>query len=151
MRNSPVKVPILRLALLPVPPKFTGESPRTDEAQGQMNVDVLQTVFDLVLTPLPGVVQEVTVMDCEDGKTRLCFPILSAWIGDHAEHVALHGIGSKSYPKCEVLYKELGGNLLKMYETHDYILYREKPCGHEPAEEAGIAEYFPQWGVKIGK
>jgi len=40
-RNSPVKMPILLLALLPVPPKFTGESARADEAQWQMNADVL--------------------------------------------------------------------------------------------------------------
>jgi len=40
-RNSPVKMPLLLVALLPVPPKFTGESARTDEAQQQMNPDVL--------------------------------------------------------------------------------------------------------------
>jgi len=51
-RNSPVKMPILLLALLLVLPKFTSESARADEAQWQMNVDVLRTVFDLVLAPL---------------------------------------------------------------------------------------------------
>jgi len=89
-------------------------------------------------------------MDCADSKTRLCFPVLSAWIADHAEHAALHRIGSKSCPKCEVPCKELGGNPLKMYETRDYILYREKALRHELAEVAGIAEYFQQVGVEIG-
>jgi len=98
---------------------FTSESARADEAQRQMNADVVRTVFDLVLAPLQQVVQEGTVMDCADGITRRCFPILSAWIADHAEHAALHGIGSKSCPKCEVPCKELGGNPLKMYETRD--------------------------------
>jgi len=37
-----------------------------------------------------------------------------------------------------------------MYETRDYILYREKALRHEPAEVAGIAEYFQQVGVKRG-
>ena len=32
-RNSPVKMLILLLALLPVPPKFNGESARANEAQ----------------------------------------------------------------------------------------------------------------------
>jgi len=150
MRNSPVKMPILLLALLLVPPKLTGASARADEAQHQMNADVLRTVFDLVLAPLQQVVQEGTVMDCADGKTRLCFPILSVWIADHAEHTALHGIGSKSCPKCEVPCKNLGGNPLKMYETRDYIPYREKALRHEPAEVTSIAEYFQQVGVKIG-
>jgi len=37
-----------------------------------------------------------------------------------------------------------------MYETCDYMLYREKAFRHEPAEAAGIAEYFRWLGVKIG-
>jgi len=37
-----------------------------------------------------------------------------------------------------------------MYETHDYILYREKDLRYQPAEVAGIAQYFPQVAVKIG-
>jgi len=139
--NSPVKRPILLLALLPVPLKFTGESARADKAQRQMKADVLRTVLDLVLYPLEQVVQEGTVMDWAEGKTRLSFPILSAWITDNAEHAALHRIGSKSCLKCEVPCKELRGNPLKMYETRDYNLYREKALRNEPAEVAGIAEY----------
>jgi len=133
---------LLPVALLPVPPKFTVESAYADEAQRQMNADVLRTVFDLVLVPLQQVVQEGTVMNCADDKRGLCFRILSAWIADHAEHTALQGIGSKSCPKCEVPCKALGGNQLKMYEIHDYILYREKALRHEPAEVTRIAEYF---------
>ena len=91
---------ILLVALLLVPSKITGESGPADEAQQQKILDALRTVFDLVLAPLQQVVQEGTVMDCGDGKTHLCFPILAARIADHAEHAALHGIGSKSCPKC---------------------------------------------------
>jgi len=80
------------------------------------------------------------VMDCADSKTRLGFPILLAWIADHAEHAALQGIGSKSCPKCDVPCKELGGDLRQMYETRDYMLYREKALRHEPAEAAGIVQ-----------
>ena len=143
-------MPILRLALLPVPPKFTGQSARANEAQQQTNADVLRAVFDLVLALLQQVAQEGTVMDCADGKTRLCFPILSAWIADYAEHAALQGIGSKSCSKCEVPCQELGRDPQRMYETHDYMLYREKALRHEPAEVAGIAEYFQRLRLKIG-
>jgi len=100
--------------------------------------------------PLQQVVQEGTVIDCADGNAWLCFPTWSAWIADHAEHAAMHRIVSKSCPKCEDPCKELGGNLLKIYETHNYILYREKALGHEPAKVAGIAELFPPVGMKIG-
>jgi len=143
-------MPILLLELLPVHPKFTGESARAKEAQWQTNADTLRAVFDLVLAALQPVAQEGTVMDCADGKTRLGFPILSAGIEDHADHAALQGIGSKSCPKCEVPCKELGGNPRRIYETHDYMRYREKGLWHEPAEAAGIAQYFQRLGVKIG-
>jgi len=106
-------MPTLLLALLQVAPKCSGESAPTNEAQWEMNADVLRTVLDLVLAPLQQVVQEGTVMECAEGKTRLCFPILSACIVDHAEHPALQGIGIKSCPKCEVPCQELGGNPLK--------------------------------------
>ena len=149
-RNSPAKIPILLLALLPVPQKLTGESAPADEAQRQTSADALRAVFDLVLAPLQEVVQEGTWMDYADGKTRLCFPILSAWIADHAEHAALHRIGSKSCSKCEVRSKELGGDLQKIYEAHDYALYWEKAQEQESGE-AGITEYFQQVGVKIGR
>jgi len=112
-------MPILLLASLPVPPKLTSDSGRSDKAQRKTNADALRAIFDLVLAPLQEVVQEGTVMDCADGKTHLCFPILSAWIADHAEHAALHGIGSKSCPKCKVPSKEPGGNPRKIYEACD--------------------------------
>jgi len=89
-------------------------------------------------------------MDCADGKSRLCVPILSAWIADHAEHAALPGIGSKSCPKCEVPCEDLGGDPRWIYATQDTMRYREKALRHEPAEAAGIAEYFQRLGLKIG-
>jgi len=143
-------MPILLQALLPVPPKLMGDSGRTDAAQRKTNANALRAVFDLVLAPLQEVVQEGTVMDCADGKTHLRFPILSAWIADHAEQAGLHGIGSKSCPKCEVPSKELGWNPRKIYEARDYTLYWENAREQESGE-AGIAEYFQQVGVKIGR
>jgi len=143
-RSSPAQMAILLLALLPVPPNSTGKSARANKAQRQTNADILRAVFDLVLAPLQQVAREGMVMDCADGKTRLCFPILSAWIADLAEHAALQGIGSKSCQKCEVLCKELSGDPQKMYETRDYMVYRDKARRHEPAEEAGIAQYLQQ-------
>ena len=77
-RKSLLKMAILLLALLPVPPKFTGESGRADEAKRQMNADVLRTGFVLVLAPFKQIVQEGTVMDCAEGKIWLSFPISSA-------------------------------------------------------------------------
>ena len=81
-------------------------------------------------------------MSCGDGKTPLCFPILSAWIVDHAENATLYGIGSRLCLRSKVPCKELGENLPQMYEVCDYTQYGEKALEHGPEEEATIAEYF---------
>jgi len=52
-----------------------------------------------------------------------CFPILSAWIADHMENVALHGLKTNACPKCEVPTHELGTNA-KNYRSRDYARYQ---------------------------
>jgi len=142
---------VLLVALLPLPPKLTGESSRADETQRQINADSLPAVFDLVLTSLHYVSHEGMIMEYGDRKTRLCFPILVAWIADHAVHTTLHWIGSKSCPKCEVPCNELGGNPRKVYKVHDYAIYEEKARQLESGEAASTWEYFRQVGVKTGQ
>jgi len=141
---------VLLVALLLVPPKLTGKSSQADENLQQINADSLLAAFDLILAPLHYVSHEGMVMNCADGKTRLCFPILSAWIADHAEHTTLHGICSKSCPKCEVLCNELGGNPREIYEVHDYTIYEEKARQLELREAGSTWEYFGPVEVKIG-
>ena len=143
-------MPFLLLALPPVPPKLLGESAPADEAQRQTNANALPAIFDLVLALLEEAGQEGIVMDCADGKTSLCLPILLAWIADHGKHAALHRIGSKSCPKCEIPSKELGENRRKLYEARDYALYWEKAQEQESGD-ADIAEYVHLVGMKIGR
>ena len=150
IRNSPVRIPILLLVLLPMPSKFSGESGRADETQRQINADSLRAVFDLIFAPLQPVAQDGTVMDCSDGKTRLCFPILSAWIADHAENTILHGISSMSCPRCEVPGRELGDPRCT-YNVRDYASYAQKASVYEETGRANISEYFRQIGVKMGR
>ena len=61
-------------------------------------------------------------INCADGKFRRCFPVLSAWIADHMENVALHGVKSNSSPKCKVLPWELGKDT--KYLARDYTEYK---------------------------
>ena len=93
-----------------------------------MNADALQAVFDLILAPLQEIASDGTVMDCGDGKTRLCFPILSAWIADHAEDTILNGISRKTCPQCEVPATELGQDPRTKYEPRNYAHYVQKTC-----------------------
>jgi len=125
-RNSPGSMAVLLLALLPIPPKLS-KSSKADHCHRKINTDTLQNVFELIFAPLRGVAHSGVPIDCADGKVRLCFPILSAWIADHMENVALHGLKSNPCPKCEVPTHELGTNA-KNYRTRDYARYqRYKP------------------------
>lgn len=120
-RNSPGSMAVLLLALLPVPPKLSKS--KADQRQRQINADTLQDVFELIFAPLQDVALAGVPIDCADGKVRRCFPILSAWLADHMENVALHGIKSNACPKCEVPTHELGSNA-KNYRARDYARYQ---------------------------
>ena len=106
--------------------KLSHESVRADKIQRQMNADALQGVFDLILAPLQEIANDGAVMDCADGKTRLCFPILSAWIADYAEHTILNGISSKSCLQCEVPATELDQDPRNIYQPRNYAHYAQK-------------------------
>ena len=119
-RNSPGSMAVLLLALLPVPPKLS-KSTSADKHQRRINAETLQLTFQLFFEPLQAVAREGVNIDCADGKVRRCFPVLSAWIADHMENVALHGVKSNSCPKCKVLPWELGNDA--KYSARDYTEY----------------------------
>ena len=137
-------MPILLLALLPMPSKLMRDSGQMDEAQRQTNADALRAVINVVLAPLQEVVQEGTVMDCADGKTRPCFPILSAWIADHAEHAALHGICSKLCLSVRFHPRSLGG-IPERYMIIATILYIGKNHRSKSLERLVSQNTFSRW------
>jgi len=112
---------VFLLALLPVPLKLSKFS-KADRRQRKINADTLQDVFELIFVPLQDVTHVGIPLDCADRKVRLCFPILSAWIADHMENVALHGLKTNGCPKCEVSTNELGTNA-RSYRARDYARY----------------------------
>jgi len=113
---------VLLLALLPVPPKLSKAS-KAHRCHAKINADTLQDVFELIFAPHQDVAQVGIPIDCADCKVRLCFPILSAWIADHIENVALHGLKTNACPKCEVPTNELGTNA-RSYRARDYARYQ---------------------------
>ena len=116
-----------------------------------MNADDLQAVFDLILALLQEIANDGAVMDCADAKTRLCFPILSAWIADHAEHTILNGISSKSCPQCEVPATQLGQDPRNIYKPRNYAHDAQKAWENEQTQDTHIADYFHQIGMKIDR
>ena len=118
--NSPESMAVLLLALLPLPPKLS-KCTSADKHQRRINVETLQLVFQLLFEPLQAVARKGVNIDRADSKVGRCFPVLSAWIADHMENVALHGVYSNSCPKCKVLPWELGKDA--KYSARDYTQY----------------------------
>jgi len=100
-RNSPTSMAVLLLALLPIPPKLS-KSSKADQHQRQINADTLRDVFEHIFAPLQDPAHDGVPINCTDGKVRRCFPLLAAWIADHMENIALHGLKSNVCPRCEV-------------------------------------------------
>jgi hypothetical protein len=146
-RNKPGSMAIILLALLPVPPKFP-QSSAADKLQREINADTLQGVFQLILEPLHDAAREGVPIDCADGKVRTCFPILSAWIADHMENVALHGIKSNACPKCEVPPDALGTDA-SPHPPRDYAAYErnEEDENQFPDPRSGDVGV----GIKMGR
>ena len=121
-RNSPGSMAFLLLALVPIPPKLAKFS-KADQRRRKIKADTQQDVFELIFAPLQDVAHTGIAIDCADGKVRECFPILSTWIADHMENVALHGLKTNACPQCEVPTHELGTNA-RSYRTRDYARYQ---------------------------
>jgi len=125
-RTSPGSMAVLPLALLPIPPKLS-KSDKADECQRKINANTLQDVFELIFAPLQDVAHTGIAIDCAESQVPMCFPILSAWITDHIETMALHRLKTNACPKCEVPIHELGTNA-RSHRTRDYPRYqRYKP------------------------
>jgi len=107
--NSPGSMAVLLLPLLPILPKLS-KSSKADQCQRKINADTLQDVFELIFVPLQDVAHTGIAIDYANRKVRQRFPILSAWIADHMENVALHGLKTNACPKCKVPTHKLGTN-----------------------------------------
>ena len=118
--HSPGSMAVLLLALLPVPPKLS-KSTLVDKHQRRINAETLQLVFQVLFEPLQPLARIGVNIDRADSKVRRCFPVFSAWIADHMENVALHGVKSNSCPKCKVLLWELEKEA--KYSAREYTEY----------------------------
>jgi len=119
----------LLLALLPIPPKLS-KSFKADQRQGKISAGTLQDVFELIFAPLQDVAHTAIAINCADGKVSQCFPILSAWIANNMENVALHGLKMNACSKCQVPTHELGTNA-RSHRTRDYARYQRYKPGNQ--------------------
>ena len=121
-RNKASKHATVLLALLPVPPKMLGVAAR-DARQRQVNNEILCDLMEAIFAPIVALKNSGLEVECADGKVRLCFPRLSAWIADHLENVTLHGIQQNQCAVCEVRPEQLGSYLGRSAAKRDYRKY----------------------------
>jgi len=143
-RNSPGSIAVLLLALLPVPPKLSKCS-NGYRRQRKINADTLQDVLELIFAPLLDVAHVDIPIDCADGKVRLSFPILSAWIADHMKNVALHVLKTNACPKCQVPTNELGTHA-RSYRARDYARYQH----YKPESQTSGSETDDDYVMNLG-
>ena len=115
---------MILLALLPIPPKFTKQTAAQTDAQRERNRHILHSVLEQVLQPMCSAGEEGVEMSCSDGKVRRCFPILTAWLADHEEHVTLHNIARNRCPRCEVSSENPGE--LQEFPLRNHSIYQQK-------------------------
>jgi len=85
-RNKPSKHATVLPALLPVPPKMLGVVAR-DAWQRHVNNEILYDLMEAIFVPMAARGDSRLEMECADGKIRLCFLRLLAWIADHLENL----------------------------------------------------------------
>ena len=150
-RNSLSKMAVILVALLPVPPKFTSKKTKTRGAQQTMNDEIPDAVFSFIFEPLEAATKCGKKMCCSDGRVRQCFPILAAWIADHAENETLHGLKRMSCVVCEVPVEQLGWDAKEVHPIRDYQKYA--PVAERYVNTGGehnVASLLAV-GVKIGR
>jgi len=121
-RNKASKHPTVLLALLPIPPKMLDVATR-DARQRQVNNEILCDLMEAIFAPIVALENSGLEIECADGKDRLCFPLLSAWIADHLENVTLHGIQQNQCAVCKVRPEQLGSYLRCSAAKRDYRKY----------------------------
>jgi len=115
------------------------------------NDEVLDAVFSLIFEPLEAITESGKEMNCSDGKVRQCFPVLAAWIADHAENETLHGLKRMSCAVCEVPVDRLGSDAKEVHATRDYQKYATIEQHYvNTGDEQNIAS-LSAVGVKMGR
>ena len=62
-------------------------------------------------------------MSCGDERVRKCIPIVSMWLADYMENVAIYGITANCCPICMVTPSELGKVPKISYGMRDHGQY----------------------------
>ena len=118
IRNSPNSLALVPIALLPVFPK------KRDEKTQERYQHGMQVVLERILEKFkPGSIQGIEIL-CSDNRSRICHPIVCAWLADHPEKMSFLGLSMNGCSYCEVPPYCLG-EYEEEYPIRDHIKYRQ--------------------------
>jgi hypothetical protein len=124
IRMKPTTHSILLVALLPQPMKLRDIPACQRVEQRTHNRKVMQSVLHFLLHPLTDQDTWQFIGYCADGHYRKCHLVLSGWVADYPEHVALQNHGYGLRPWCEVTKDKLGDLINTSSLFRDHRLYK---------------------------
>ncbi|SJL14960.1 uncharacterized protein ARMOST_18437 [Armillaria ostoyae] len=104
---------------------------------------LFHTCMRSLLEPLIEAGKSGVEMLCADGKTRLVYPILAAYVADYPEQCLIGCCMENRCPKCKAKYDELGDHVcLPPRDQKETIrILKQASDGLEPQE-------FTDWGLR---
>lgn len=120
----------------------------TEDRRSVEGYQLFHDCMRALLKPLIEAGQNGVEMLCSDGRTRLVFPLLAAYVADYPEQCLIAGCGERRCPKCTVTSKELGDPLhsvLRDPEKTIDALKATRMGNHTQFKNLGLRPITPFW------
>ncbi|PBK94482.1 hypothetical protein ARMGADRAFT_1062603 [Armillaria gallica] len=138
VRRKPSEQATILIGYIPVSKLECFTEDRRSVEGYQLFHDCMRTL----LKPLIEAGQNGVEMLCSDGRTRLVFPLLAAYVADYPEQCLIAGCGERRCPKCTATSKELGDPL------HSVLRDPEKTIDALKATHMGNHTQFKNLGLR---
>ena len=124
VRNKPSREAMILLAFLPIPQKFSKQIAAQTEDQHDMNGRILHAVLEQIFQPICGAGSNGIEIKYFDEKVLKCYPILTASLANHEEHVRLRNLARNCCPECKVNAERLGE--LQEFPRRNHLNHQER-------------------------
>lgn len=122
----------------------------TPDARSDAAARIFHSSMGQILHPLIAAGKQGVEMVCADGKVRIVFPILAAYIADHPEQCLVVCCRQNHCPKCLCVPKRRGENIFSdprdPLRTRTILRQKEQGGRPRPFKKEGLTPVFhPFW------